>query len=176
MSARQTLSNVLEVARTMPGRVLMFSSSPRSVSGSASLIASRRTRKSPGRQGRRRRRAHRRHPGEPVGVQPTEFVLQVVACRLAPAPHATDKIKPAMQVDDATISGGLMQSIDVLGSSHRSIASSRARARCASLGTRPPKSTPSESISRAKPLLGSSIVRMGIRNPWSLATCRISLK
>jgi hypothetical protein len=24
--------------------------------------------------------------------------------------------------------------------------------------------------------LGSSIVRMGIRNPWSLATCRISLK
>jgi hypothetical protein len=49
--------------------------------------------------------------GEPVGVQPTEFVLQVVACRLAPAPHAPDKIKPATQVDDATISGGLMQSI-----------------------------------------------------------------
>jgi hypothetical protein len=24
--------------------------------------------------------------------------------------------------------------------------------------------------------LGSSIVRVGIRNPWSLATCRISLK
>jgi len=42
MAARQTLSNVLTVPRTMPGRVLMFSSSPRSVSGSASRTASRR--------------------------------------------------------------------------------------------------------------------------------------
>jgi hypothetical protein len=52
---------------------------------------------------------------EPTWVQSRQLVLKLIPRCLPSAPHAANKIQPAMQVDYTLVAGSLMQPIDVLG-------------------------------------------------------------
>src|SRR6476469_9671507 len=45
---------------------------------------------------------------EPVGIEPAEAILHLLAHHLQSAPHAADQVEPAVQVDHAVVAGGLM--------------------------------------------------------------------